>query len=121
MSKDLNYAETVRKHRIAIVPSSDTPELLKRAITLMLFSQDPEIRNFNGSSVVNVFATLPQSGFAGISFYLTLAANRIRTILQAQDPSVNAVYFSCEDAAPTLSVTLNIETTDNILTTTVYE
>lgn len=121
MSKDLNYAATIKKNRIGITASAETPELLKRAITLMLFSQDPEIRNFNGSSVVNVFTTLPQSGFAGISFYLTLAANRIRTILQEQNPAVSSVYFSCEDDAPTLKVTLNIETTDNTLTTTIYE
>jgi hypothetical protein len=119
--KDLNYEETKNRRRIAVVAASETPELLKRAITLMLFSQDPDIRNFNDSSIVNVFASLPQSGFQGINLYLTLAATRIREILQETDDTVTAVYFTCEDDAPILRVSLNVETTDNILTTVVYD
>lgn len=119
--RDLNYKETVDKRRIAVVDQSDTPDLLKRAITLMLFSNDPEIRNFDGSSIVNLFATLPQSGFEGIKFYLTIAANRMRQILQSIDPTVTAVYFESIDEAPLLKVTLNVETNNNIMTTVVYD
>lgn len=119
--KDFNYQETKNKRRIAVVTEAGTPELLKRAITLMLFSRDPDIRNFNDSSIVNVFATLPQSGFFAINFYLTLAATRIREILQTTDNTVTSVYFTCEDDAPILRVSLNVETTDNLLTTVVYD
>ena len=120
--RDLNYAETLNKHRLKLTPDAHTPEILKRGITLMLFSKDPEIRNFNGTSVVNVFATLPQSGFSGISFYLTIAGKRIQQLLSEMYPNIGQVYFDCTNNAPTLSVRMNVRTTDgNILTTTVYE
>ena len=123
MSKrDLNYVETPRRHRLALNPDSTTPEILKRAITLLLFSDDPELRNFNGTSVVNTFATIPQTGFDGISFYLTLAAKRLQTLLAGTYNNIGQVYFDCTDSGPTLAVRLNIQTTDgNILTAVVYE
>lgn len=120
--RDLNYVETPTKHRLALNPDASTPEILKRGITLMLFSPDPEIRNFNGTSVVNSFSTIPQTGFDGISFYLTVAAKRIQTILSEIYPNIDQVFFDVSDEAPSLIVRLNIRTTeDDTLTAVVYE
>jgi len=122
MLTDLNYVERADHKLIGVVGESDTPEVLKRAMTLMLFSNDPDIRNFKGSSVVNVFSTLPQSSFDEINFYLTLAAARMREILSGMYPTLADVYFEAQDDAPTLKVTLNVRMSDsdNVLTSVVY-
>jgi len=120
--KDLNYLETPVNHKLRLNPYADTPEILKRGITLMLFSKDPDIRNFNGTSVVNAFATIPQSGFDGISFYLALAAKRIQAILSEIYPNIQQVFFDLADNSPTLAVRLNIKLNNgNTLTAVVYE
>lgn len=120
--RDLNYSEAGGKKRLSLNPFSGTPEILKRGITLMLFSDDPDIRNFNGTSVVNAFPTISQAGFEGIDFYLALAAKRIQAILSTMYPNISQVYFNVKDNAPTLAIQLNITTTDNdTLTAVVYE
>ena len=121
MISDLNYKESANKHTLCVTTDQQTPDLLKRAITLMLFSEDEEIRNFNGSSVVNIFPTLTEAGVGAIQFYLASAASRIKNILQTIDNSVEEVYFDCENAGKaTLQVTLNIVVAGNIQTTVVY-
>lgn len=120
MISDLNYANTANRRRIQVTTDQGTPDLLKRAITLMLFSDDPDIRNFNDSSIVNAFSTLTEAGLSGIQFNLTVAANRIRTLLQALDDRVNNVYFDVESGDSRLGITLNVVVSDNTQTAVIY-
>lgn len=113
MIQDINYKETPGNRTIALTTLQDTPDILKRAITLMLFSKDPDIRNFNGQSVVNVFPTISQAGFSAVNFYLTIAAKRIQTLLSELYDNIESVYFEAVDNAPQLDVTLNVKLTDN--------
>ena len=122
MIRDINYRETPGNRTISLTTEQDTPEVLKRAITLMLFSKDPDIRNFNGSSVVNAFPTITQAGFAAVNFYLTIAAKRIQALLSEIYDNIESVYFEAVDNAPQIDVTLNIKltSTETSLTQVVY-
>ena len=121
MATDLNYSPAANQHTLRLTGRQDVPEILKEAITLMLFSEDPDIRNFNGSSIVNVFPTLPESGFDGISFYLNVAASRIKEILQDRHNNISNVYFDTISGNASLGVTLNVVTGDNTNTVVVWE
>lgn len=122
MIRDIDYKETPGNRTIALTTEQDTPDILKRAITLMLFSKDPDIRNFNGSSVVNAFPTITQAGFQAVNFYLTIAAKRIQTLLSEMYNNIESVYFEAVDEAPKLYVTLNVKLTgtETSLTQIVY-
>ena len=110
MVSDLNYTIGYGNHTLQLTGSSDTPELLKRGITLMLFNQDPAIRNFNGTSIVNAFPTITQAGFDAVNFNLSIAAARIAEILKETYPEVSGVYFSSSEDSGKLSVSMTIET-----------
>ena len=122
MIRDINYQETAGNRTIALTTLQDTPEILKRAITLMLFSKDPDIRNFNGRSAATAFPTITQAGFPAVNFYLTLAAKRIQTILSTMYDNIESVYFEAVDDAPRIAVTLNVKLTaeDSPLTQMVF-
>ena len=122
MAKDLNYVGGGPYPALRLTTDTSTPDILKKAITLMLFSHDPEIRNFNGESVVAAFPKLTTAGFSGIFFHLTLAAKRIYELLRVSYPNLANVYFEADESGSTLSVTLNVELTDNnIESVVVYE
>ena len=122
MNNDLNYVEGGPHSTLRLTPDSDTPEILKKAITLMLFSKDPEIRNFNGESVVAAFPKMTNASLAGIYFNLTTAGKRIYELLHDEYPEVNNVYFEADDDDSTLRVTLNVElNNNNTETMVVYE
>ena len=113
MAKDLNYVGGGPYPAIRLTTDNSTPRILKQAITLMLFSKDDEIRNFNGESVVAAFPKLTTAGFSGIFFHLTLAAKRIYELLKPSYPELANVYFEAADEGSTLQVTLNVELTNN--------
>lgn len=113
MATDLTFENAQGNHKLRLTGKSDVPELLKEAIVLMLFSKDPDIKNFNGGSIVNAFATIPQSGIGGITFYLTVAATKIKQILRTRHPEVSDVYFDTTNGAGQLNVTLNVRTGDD--------
>lgn len=121
MVTDLNYKPVAGQQRLSLTGKQDVPDILKEAITLMLFSQDPDIRNFNGSSIVNAFPSIPESGIGGISFYLSVAASRIKQILQSRHNTVSNVYFDTTGTGSKLSVTLNVVTENDTNTIVVWE
>ena len=121
MIRDLDYVGGGPHPALRLTTGQDTPEILKRAITLMLFSHDPDIRNFNGDSVVTAFPMMNNGGFSGIFFYLSLAAKRIYEILKAQYPEVASVYFSADGPDQTLRVTLNVQLNNDTESIVVYE
>ena len=113
MPKDLNYVGGGPYPALRLTTDDNTPEILKRAITLMLFSHDSEIRNFNGESVVAAFPKIPTAGFSGIYFHLTLAAKRIYELLKPDYADLKSVYFSADESGSSLQVNLNVELNDN--------
>ena len=117
----MNYRVASNSHSLLLDPYADTPEVLKVAITLMLFSDDPDIRNFNGNSILMAFSTIPESGFDGINFYLTVAAARIRNILKSRYPDVSDVYFENASVGSNLTVKLNVVQNKNTESVVVYE
>lgn len=106
--KDFNYISGGPISRIPLTGDQSTPSLLKKAITLFLFSKDERIRNFNGGSIVNAFSTLPSGGVDAISHNLTVAATRITEILRGLDSTVDKVYITCAESGSKLSVAMNI-------------
>ena len=120
MATDLTYKPASGSRTLTLTGSSDVPDILHKAITLMLFGEDPDIRNFDGTSIVNAFPTLQQAGFEGISHYLTIAASRILTILQDEYPGVSNVYFEETDSPGALGIILNVVVGDATETAVVY-
>lgn len=122
MIRDLNYVGGGPHPSLRLTTDDTTPEILKKAITLLLFSRDDKLRNFNGESVVGAFGQLTNAGFDGISFYLTVAAKRLYTILSAEYPEISSIYFAAEGEDSTLRITLNVKLADNdIESMVVYE
>ena len=121
MVRDLNFEKASGQPRLTITGAQDVPEVLKAAIALMLFSQDSEIRNFKGTSIINAFPTLPESGFDGIDFYLSVASARIKELLKNDYPEISDVYFKNNGEGAALNVTLNVVLDDETATTTVWE
>ena len=121
MVTDLNFKRSNGNPYLQLTGDQDTPDVLKAAITLMLFYDDPDIRNFNGRSIVDAFPTLPESGFEGISFYLTVAAARIKELLQPLYPQLSDVYFANTGANGVLNIQLNVVQNDATESITVYE
>ena len=120
MLKDLCYKAGGPTKTLLLSPQQGMPEALKRAITLMVFSQDPEIRNFDGASIVTAFPRINTGGFTAIVFNLTKAAKRIRDILKETNPEVTDVYFNSEGTGSSISITLNVTTSTSTQSAVVY-
>jgi hypothetical protein len=120
MARDFYYKTGGPTSCLQLTTDKTIPDVLKRAITLMIFSRDPEIRNFNGQSVVLAFPKANDGGFGAINFNLIQAAKRIEELLRAANPEVSNVYFDSESNGTTLSVTLNVVTDSNTQTAVVY-
>ena len=120
MISDLSFIVSNSGHKLRLIGESELPERLKRAITLMLFSQDPNIRNFNNSSIATAFPTLTEASLPGIQANLTLAATRRRQILQQLYSDITGVYFETQSEAGKITVTLNVDTRTTTETTVIY-
>ena len=78
MAKDFYYKTGGPTSQLQLTTDKVIPDALKRAITLMVFSIDPEIRNFEGRSIVLAFPRINNAGMGAVTFHLTQAAKRIQ-------------------------------------------